>query len=204
MKDIHHVGAIPKLSTDEISLVRLNELIETYQPEFLKSLLTSFHCERNKDVEEFLHADAIVFERAGKSRTYLVVTTTSLKDNTSPALDIIGYFTLALTELQLGDSISKTRRKKLHGLFQPDSDLVVGYLIGQLAKCDLYQKRIAGNLLIEIALDIIREAQLRVGGRFVIVECVPEEKLLLFYQTNGFIFLQNDPTDEMAQLAYFL
>lgn len=203
MTSIPQPGVLQQLSADNLTLVRLNDLLETYPTDSLTALLTSFRCERNGDVESFLHSAAIVFEHAGKSRTYLVVTTASLED-TSPTLEITGYFTLALTHMHLGADISKTRRKKLHGLFQPDNDIVVGYIIGQLAKNDAYQQNLAGSLLVELALNTIREAQQKVGGRFVVVECVQEEKLLAFYQTNGFVFLQADPIDAMAQLAYFL
>jgi len=189
------------LLTKPLTIVQLSDLIEAYgDDQVLQGELANFTCSRNADVESFLHQHALRFEKAHKSRTYLAVNETTLESE-STDLEIIGYFTLSLKHLNLGEAISKSRRKELHGLFVPLGNVVVGYLIGQLAKNDLYRGAAIGDQLLDAALGILRDqAQRAVGGRFVIIECAQQEKLLQFYQRNGFNLLQVDIEDEMAQL----
>lgn len=120
----------------------------------------------------------------------------------APDLEIFGYFSLSLKHLELGEDISNRKRRQLHGLFLPQGNVVVGYILGQLGKNDTYRETVNGDQLIDTAMDIIQNsAQRAVGGRFVIVECVRHEKLLGFYERNGFRLLQVDPEDDMAQLV---
>jgi len=191
------------LPDERLVIVPLSDLIETFDQTTLSNEIAKFHCSRNTDVEKFLHTRSIAFEQAGKSRSFLVVTEESLQQH-SASIDIVGYFALALKHLILGDDISKTRRKKLNGLFIPENNVVVGYLIGQIAKNDLFKDNVTGRQLLRYALDLIEIAKRSVGGRFVIVECTTEQKLLKYYAENGFELLKIDPEDQMAQLVLFL
>jgi len=191
------------LSDERLTILHLNDLLTVTDLKTLNIELVKFQCIRNLDVQNFLHNQAINFEQAGKSRSYLIVTNESLQLQSS-GIDIAGYFTLALKHLLIGDDISKSKQKKLNGLFLPVSNVVVGYLIGQLAKNDHFQSHITGRQLIRYALDMIQNARHYVGGRFVIVECALEEKLLSFYTENGFEIFSTIPHERMAQLVYFL
>jgi len=46
----------------------------------------------------------------------------------------------------------------------------------------------------------IYEAQKFVGGRFVLLECQNIDKIVKFYQDNGFEFLQYDERDKYFQM----
>lgn len=82
----------------------------------------------------------------------------------------------------------------------PQGNVVVGYLLGQLGKHDDY-KAALGSLLVDTAIGVLQDqAQRAVGGRFVLVECAPHEKLLQFYVKNGFSVLQDDEEGQMLQL----
>ncbi|HEX2950245.1 MAG TPA: hypothetical protein VHV83_11885 [Armatimonadota bacterium] len=198
------VLAPPSSVSEPLTIVQLQDLlIDTYDgnEEVLQAELAKFSCVRNPDIEEFLQCKALLFEKAHKSRTYIAVSASTL-DSESSDLEIFGYFALSLKHLELGEDISKRKQKQLHGLFLPQGNVVVGYLLGQLGKNDTYREAVTGDQLIDAAIGIIQSnAQRTVGGRFVIVECAQHEKLLGFYQRNGFHFLQVDPTDDMAQLV---
>lgn len=81
-----------------------------------------------------------------------------------------------------------------------NSDVATGYLIGQLAKNDNYKNQINGIEIIEYALNIILQAYEYVGGRFVLVECKNNEKLLSLYSKNSFIKLIKDDNNSLIQL----
>lgn len=189
--------------SEQLAIVQLCDLIEIYgdNEKVLEAELTKFTCKRNHDVQTFLHRKALQFEKTHKSRTYLALSEATLTSE-SKELDVIGYFTLSLKHLNLGADISKTKQKELNGLFLPQGNVVVGYLIGQLGKNDTYCEAHIGSRLLDAALGILQgQAQRAVGGRFVIIECYPDEKLIEFYQRNGFYLLQVDPEDGMAQLV---
>ena len=190
-----------------LAIVQLHDLlIDSYDgnEDALQTELTKFTCVRNPDVEAFLHRNALRFEKAHKSRTYLAVSERSLMSE-STELEIFGYFTLSLKHLYLSTDISKSKQKELHGLFLPQGNVVVGYLLGQLGKDDTYSDIPIGDRLLNAAMDVIQStAQRAVGGRFMLIECSPHEKLLEFYRRNGYDILQVDPEDRMAQLVHQL
>jgi len=185
---------------EALTIVSLQDLLLQYPDRHvLQSQLKQFKCTRNNDVETFLHRHAIRFEEAHKSRTYLIVPE-AVCTTESPTLNVLGYFTLALKHVPLGIAVSNTRRKAMHGLFMPQGNVVVGYLLGQLGKHEEYKVAL-GSLLVDSAIGILQDqAQRAVGGRFVLVECAPHEKLLQFYVQNGFSILQDDEEGQMVQL----
>ena len=61
------------------------------------------------------------------------------------------------------------------------------YLIGQLAKnSNVKSKEISGKQLLDFASDIITTSVEAVGGRYMMIECRNEEKLIQFYKNNYF------------------
>jgi hypothetical protein len=96
--------------------------------------------------------------------------------------------------------VSKTKRKKLDGLYKKTDDIPC-YLIGQLGKNDLYKDKIEGHTIINYAVNIIQKSHEFVGGRFILVECTDNYKLVNFYLNNNFEILQKD---ELVQLVRFL
>jgi len=188
------------LPVEALAVMSLQDLLSQFPDrDALHIQLKLFKCTLSHDVETFLHCHALRFKEAHKSRTYLVVPD-SVRTSESPTLNVLGYFTLALKHVPLGDDISNTRRKAMHGLFMPQGNVVVGYLLGQLGKHDNCKVAL-GSLLVDTAIGILQDqAQRAVGGRFVLVECAPHEKLLQFYEQNGFTVLQHDEEEQMIQL----
>lgn len=120
-------------------------------------------------------------------------------------LDIVGYFALALQVLKIPSNISVRQIKaldgfsgKIHG--ERISALPV-FLIGQLAKNDLYAKEISGKELLDYALEIILRAKSMVAGRLVLIDAHDSEGLLNFYRKNGFDKISKDQKTELVQLV---
>ncbi len=173
------------LSVNEITVINLHEYFTDQKlgENSLKSILSEFSCELNKDVEDFLIHQAIEFTKKNQSVTYLVFSNESF--------DLLGYFTLAIKPITImRKRISKAMARKIERVstLNPNNESYVlsAYLIAQLGKN--YSKKIhshiSGKILLGIAIDTVRDLQFRVGGMVTFIEVLPNEKLLNFYQSN--------------------
>lgn len=161
----------------------------------LQGILSSFACQKDADIELFLHNKSVEFESLSKSRTYLLCDREKIKDG---EISILGYFSLSLKVLILPDGMSVRARKeidgyrgKIHGM--PIREIPC-FLIGQLAKNSrIDSTEITGKMLLDEAFAVIYSAMLSIGGRYVLIECQDHEKLLKFYNENGFDEFLKEP-----------
>ena len=170
-------------------IIHLSDMLEILGEEDTKSILSTFSCPLNKDIEDFLRFKAITFSAQGLAKTHLVFT--SYKDK--PCL--IGYFTLSNKGFSVAyneRSFSKTLRKRLNKFAVYNrafnSYTVSAPLIAQLSKnfTNGYNKLISGDELLKMACDQVASIQALVGGRFVYLECEDKDFLINFYSENGF------------------
>ncbi len=168
--------------------------------------MSSFACEKDHDIENFLREQAVRFELIGKSRTFLIYDEDELDNG---RFSILGYFTLALKSLFLPDIVSNRKRFKLDGFSSKWNDEPVRdipcYLIGQLAKnsnIDIPKNILNGRDLINMSCEKIRQSAENTAGRWILVECHNHPKLLSFYIDNGFkyAFKEPDDSDDLVQL----
>ena len=118
---------------------------------------------------------------------------------------IYGYISLASKILTVPDTISNRMRKELDGFnAKIHGQQISGfpcYLIGQLSKnSDIKCNPISGKDLLSIAYDIIASAAEAVGGRYMMVECRNEEKLLTFYSNNLFSEIDHIPDEDVPMV----
>ncbi len=119
-------------------------------------------------MQDFLHSKAITFERSLRSRTYLYA------DNADKS--IVAYFSVGITYL-LANKLDKSIVKFLDGY----TDEVIAlpcYLIGQLGKSDKCTEKI-GDFLLDDALNCIDKSQEILSGRFVLIDSVNDEKVVI-------------------------
>jgi hypothetical protein len=177
----------------------LKEICKIIPANELSTSLNNFSC-KDKDVETFLKTKACEFDLRNKSRTYLVLENEGLSKN---IIKILAYFTLSLKILEFKDSTSKTLIKGIDG-FSKNVNSVAAMLIGQFGKDEFQAENIEGNIFLDICLGIIGNAQNLIGGRIVLLECLPIKKVMEFYSKNGFKFLQYDKNDKYAQMVRLL
>ncbi|WP_205655648.1 hypothetical protein [Alcanivorax sp. 24] len=147
-------------------------------------LLSTFACNRNADVENFLKhpGKAIRFEQTDNARTYLILDA----DNG----DILAYFSVSFKELVLeGAKISKNKVRQLDGISK-HAERIRAFLIGQIGK----NSAIADNpLSLASILDeiyaVVSEARALVGGRIIILECEDCQELIDLYKRHGFTLI---------------
>jgi hypothetical protein len=153
--------------------------------------ISRFSC-RDKDVESFLKNKALEFERRDKARTYLIY-----DDNRGT---LLGYFTLSIKALPFAGNISKNTIKSIDG-FSKDIRAVGIILIGQFGKDTELAKDIDGGHLLDMCIETVYAAQKIVGGRFVLLECQEINKIVSFYERNGFKPLQYDENEKYLQMV---
>ena len=105
--------------------------------------------------------------------------------------------------LKVPIELSNRKTKDLDGLFSKrDGGKITEFpvfLIGQLAKNDIYAKLITGKEILEFAMSTIYKAHEKVGGRIALVECADKKPLVDFYQSNRFEVIRQDE-DKLIQL----
>ncbi|PAD19111.1 hypothetical protein [Shouchella clausii] len=162
----------------EKSLIKLEDMLGE---EGLETMLRSFTCSKNKDVEYFLHNKAIDFERQNRGRTTLVVDLGTGY--------IIGYFTL-LTETF--DFIDASGRKRQIIAGDKKATYFHCTLIGQFGRSDLYKGKVSGKEIMDDALYVCSIIKSYTATRIVCVEYSDEPALLSFYENNNFRILQRN------------
>ena len=108
-----------------------------------------------------------------------------------------------MKSMLFGVGISKSAVKKIDG-FRSDVSATEAVLIGQLGKNYNCGHKIDGKTIIDYALDDVYRVQNIIGGRVVFLECGNNEKIVKFYENNGFIFLQNNFKNDYLQMIRYL
>lgn len=185
---------------EEYIQINLGHLLEKKGENGTNSILSTFSCPVNKDIEDFLKNKAISFSNMGFAKTHLVF----LKKDAE--LDLVGYFAIANKPLEIkGSALSQTMRKKIknHGAFDPITKryVVPAILIAQFGKNfnDGNQKQIRGDELMHLTLEKVKSVQSDVGSRFAYVECENKSKLINFYERHGFVKFGERETDRKSE-----
>ncbi|WP_230129809.1 hypothetical protein [Bacillus sp. CECT 9360] len=154
--------------------------------------LSSFLCEKNKDVESFLHNNAIENEKRSFTRTFIVI-------DEEKQDEIIGYFTLLVKEFSFLNGVSGTKRKILTN--NKRAEVFNSLLIAQLGRSDNYKGVIAGEEILNFALHHCEIIYNLVALSIVCVEFDPIDRLIEFYESQDFTILQQNPETHKL-LAY--
>lgn len=157
----------------------------------LQQLLSSFSCTQDPDIEFFLHNQALEFERLSKSRTYLLLNQDEMLEKDFSELIVYGYISVALKVVTVPETVSNRVRKELDGFGAKIHGAQITnfpfYLIGQLSRnSSVPHESISGVMLLNCANSVISNAVKAVGGRYMMIECKGNEKLIQFYQNNGY------------------
>lgn len=170
--------------------------------ELLPGLISSYTCPRNPDIEHFFKHNAIEFTKKQQSVTYLAFTR-----GESPLF--AGYFTLTVKPFKVGvnDIPSNTWRRKIERVARFNEEKqtysAAGYLIAQLGKnyTDGMNELVKGSEILELALNVIRRIQYRIGGMIAFLDAENNTNLIDFYTLNGFHLISdpNSPREELIQ-----
>ena len=168
--------------------ILLSDLVEELGEDRALSILSTFSCPFNQDIEDFLRKKSIQFYKQGIAATHLIFT--EYKEEKV----LVGYFAISSSkEVSVKkEKLSSNMRSRIKKFSTFDSEnntySTVMPLIGQLSKnfSNNYDKLISGDVLLSMALNIVEEIQRLGGGRFVYLECEENQQLIDFYKRNGF------------------
>jgi hypothetical protein len=172
----------------------LGELLDSnVDQELLDQKLGEFCCVRDSQLEKFIHRLAVVYEKKGFGRTYLVFDS-SFKEQ--PVPPIAAFFTLAIAATDYSE-ISKSKKAKVLGS-KPGRETFNafgGILIGQLARDDRYDSSfINGAELLDECERYIEYGRQFLGGRIVYLDC--REALVKTYLRSDYKLLTDTASTE--------
>lgn len=170
-----------------------------------QELISIFVCVKDHDIESFLKEKAILFEKLGKSRTFLI-----FDEKFEDGLKIVAYYSLALQVLKVPEDLLSGRKTKIFDGFSSKigGEKITEFpaiLIGQFGKNDLYSESISGYEMMQYCLYTFFEGQARLGGRIVMLECRNIPYLIEFYSQFGFFKIEKDYEEgELLQMIKIL
>ena len=176
-------------------IIQLKDITGTVKELNFINSINLFSC-KDDDVETFLKSRALEYEKRSKSRTYLILDDERLYKN---EIIILGYFTLSLKALNFSSDVSKSKIKSIDG-FSKDIRMTAAILIGQFGKDQNYAKNIDGSDLLSECLKVVYDIHNRIGSRIVLLECNNFDKIIKFYEKNGFELLQNSENEKYLQM----
>ena len=166
------------------TVINILDIIEDSGEDNIKEALSAFSCPLNTEIETFARSKAIDFAKKKLSISYIVF------DNLDS--QIVGYFTLTHKAIDIkGDNLSNTSRRKLsnHARYEDDSDTysTSAFLLAQFGKNYGVDggKRITGTLLMEFAMDILKDIQHRIGGGVIYLDAEERPELKEFYENRA-------------------
>ena len=169
--------------------MNLSDILEQLGEDETKSILSSFVCPLNEDVEFFIKYRAIEFSKRTTAKTHLVFWQTE----ETKEIEVVGYYTIASKVITVNkDALTGGESKKLKNQGYYDEVkhefTISAPLIGQLGKnfANGNNTLISGSDLLQLAINKVRTIQKEIGGRFVYLECEDNENLLSFYKNCGF------------------
>jgi hypothetical protein len=192
-------------------IVSLTDICDEIGADGTAEFLSAYSCPKNPDIEDFLRLRAVDFSRQGIAATYLVLDDDA---GTEDSVVIAGYFSLAykviLVDLRAASNSRWRKRFARFGRFQKETEryLLAVPLIGQLGKNFSANATglVSGTDLLGFAEDKIRLTQRIVGGKMVYIECADEQKLVSFYQSNGYFPIDRRRTEDgyLLQMIKYL
>lgn len=167
-------------------VVNIQDMLAAFGEEAVAALLSDFSCPLNKGVENFVRNDAIDFARRKLSVTYLV-----LRKSSDNKRDLAGIFALTHKAVVVGaELMSNTTKRKLNRFATYNHETgkydVSAFLIAQFGKNFAVNSgnSIRGDELMELAMGILEDAQYRIGGGVIYLDCENIRKVLNFYQND--------------------
>ncbi|NJD02322.1 MAG: hypothetical protein FIA99_06945 [Ruminiclostridium sp.] len=157
----------------------------------------------DEDVTDFIRNKAVEYEKRDKCRTYIYFDSSYIEE--IKKLRVIGFFSVAMKTMKVPilNSMSKNLRKKLGNISDCEENLVT-YLIGQLGRDSSYTRdTLDGKKMLQDCYGLIAGAREIVGGRLILVECKPIEKVCKIYEDEGFIDITENG-DGLKQYIRFI
>ena len=174
----------------EFTYFSLGDLIKDNQigKAQIQKVLSDFSCPKNTEVEDFLKKLAYGYEKAGKTKTFLIF----------KGEKFVAYYSVAMQSLDFS-GVDKIIRRELFRTSLYLGNSIPAVLIGQLSKnyaVEDVDRLISGAELMEIIFEKVREISEVLSSVLVYVDCEDQKGLKQFYESQGFTRFENGDHDE--------
>ena len=167
--------------------ILLSDMVEVLGEDETKKILSEFSCPYNLDVQTFLKQKAIEFAKQRIAATHLIFC------DFKGELVLAGYFSIAIKTFRVTKNcLNRTWQRRINKFGTYDSSTkcyqIPAPLIAQLGKnyAHNYNTLITGDELLKIACENVNDFQRLSSGKIVYIECEEKQKLIDFYESNGF------------------
>lgn len=110
------------------------------------------------------------------------------------------FFSLALNVLDTAN-LSNTIKKKLSPINSKDDAYIACFLIGQLGRDD--SSAVKGQDILKVAISSLQTSRKLLGGKFILVDAVNNDKIIDFYVANGFKAISVDEDKQTIKMVMF-
>ena len=168
------------------------EFVEWSRP--LIENCSDFSCTHDKDIENFFKNDFENYNNQLLGKSYGFV-----KANTS--LELVAAFTVSNSMLPVS-SLPKNIKNKIN---RPIPNIkrnsqYPAVLVGQLAVFDSFAGKHIGDEILSFIKGLFIDPVNKTGCRYIIVDASNHQKVIDFYQRNGFKFIFENIADEIEYM----
>ncbi len=151
-----------------------------------------FDC-KDDDLNEFYSNDSIKY-----GNELLAVTYIAKHDG-----KVLAYFSVSNDSIKR-EELTGSEVKRVHKTVPHPKRLktMPAVKIGRLATCQEKQCKGLGTDILDYIKVWFTQGN-KTGCRFVLVDAYNSERIIKFYQKNGFVFLSKQDSDEKTRLMYF-
>ena len=168
------------------------EFVEWSSP--LLENCSNFSCKHDRDIENFFKSEFEYYNRQLLGKSYGFV-------QTKPSLELVAAFTVANSMLPIVN-LPKNIKNRINRQI-PNSKRNSQYpavLVGQLAVFDAFAGKHIGDEVLAFIKSWFIDPLNKTGCRYVIVDAVNNDKVIDFYQRNGFKFIFDKIEDEIEYM----
>jgi len=148
------------------------------------------------DLEDFFHNEAVLYAKTCLGKTYCFI------DNSGEETEIVAFFTVSNDSVKttfIPKSSTNKVQRKIPG--QKHLRTYPAVLLGRLGVATKYQGKdfFVGRQVINYLKTWFIEEDNKTGCRFLVVDAYNKERVLKFYERNGFKYLYSDERQEREE-----
>lgn len=155
---------------------------------------SNFSCKHDKDIEQFFKTEFEHYDQQLLGKSYGFV-------KTKPTLELVAAFTVSNSMLPVVNFPKNIKNRINRQIPNPKrNSQYPAVLIGQLAVFDAFSGMHIGDEVLSFIKGWFIEPLNKTGCRYVVVDAVNNDKVIDFYQRNGFKFIFDKIEDEIEYM----
>ena len=155
---------------------------------------SNFSCKNDKSIEQFFKVEFDYYDQQLLGKSYGFV-------KMKPSLELVAAFTVSNSMLPIVNFPKSIKNRINRQIPNPKrSTQYPAVLIGQLTVFDAFSGKHIGDEVLSFIKGWFIEPLNKTGCRYVVVDAVNNDKVIDFYQRNGFKFIFDKIEDEIEYM----